>query len=318
MSEQQQSLKQTAPSDTQVLVFISILSFVCAVILSVLASALKEPQEIAKELDRSQQMLIAAKIMNHQGNFFIQNEKGEYEPAKYAGEGRLVPGSAAGNATQQEILEVYKKRVIPFLVDDKGNLTTFEKTGIKMEEYLTAYKKTGYYKQPYKLIYEILPNPAEGKTKTDEEQKPIGYMIPVNGYGLWDAIYGYIALKPDGDTVIGISWYDQKETPGLGANIAEAYWQDYFPGKKIFQESASGATDFKTAPIGINVVKGKVSEVLGNSPKAKSAVDGMPGATLTGNGVTSAYREVLDAYRPFFIKIHEESKKEKKTNEVKQ
>ena len=45
-------------------------------------------------------------------------------------------------------------------------------------------------------------------------------------------------------------------------------------------ESPDGKTDFKTAPVGIIVVKGKVSEVLGNSPKAKSAVDGMAGATL--------------------------------------
>jgi Na+-transporting NADH:ubiquinone oxidoreductase subunit C len=35
----------------------------------------------------------------------------------------------------------------------------------------------------------------------------------------------------------------------------------------------------------------------------------MAGATLTGNGVTDAYREVLAPYRPFFIKLHEESSK---------
>jgi Na+-transporting NADH:ubiquinone oxidoreductase subunit C len=110
-------------------------------------------------------------------------------------------------------------------------------------------------------------------------------VIPVNGFGLWDAIYGYLALDPNGDTVIGITWYDQKETPGLGANISETSWQSLFPGKVIFQESPDGSTDFKTAQLGITVVRGKVSEVYGDSPKAKSAVDGMAGATLTGNGV---------------------------------
>jgi len=131
-------------------------------------------------------------------------------------------------------------------------------------------------------------------------------VVPVNGFGLWDAIYGYLAIEPDGETVIGISWYDQKETPGLGANITEASWQDLFPGKLIFQPSASGQVDPATAPIGVVVVKGRVSEVLGNVPKARNAVDGMPGATLTGNGVTDAYRIVLGAYRPFFVKIHDE------------
>ena len=137
-----------------------------------------------------------------------------------------------------------------------------------------------------------------------KESKPEGYVIPVNGFGLWDAIYGYLAVATDGNTVIGISWYDQKETPGLGANISEAPWQDLFPGKKIFQESADGKTEFKMTPLGIVVVKGKVSEVLGTNPKSKSAVDGMAGATLTGNGVTDAYRDVLGPYRPFLMKLN--------------
>lgn len=287
-------------SNSQVMIFTIILSFVCAIILASMASALKEPQEVAKELDRSQQMMIAARIFTYEGYFLMEDEKGEKIPAKNGGDGFLVKGSENDIATQKDILEVYKKRFKPLLVNDKGELTTFEKAGINYDEYLADFKKTGYYKQPYKLIYEIMPN-----TKEEKDQKPIGYVVPVNGYGLWDAIYGYIALKTDGDTVIGISWYDQKETPGLGANISEAPWQNLFPGKKIFQPNTDGSTDLKTAPVGIVVVKGRVSEVLGESQKAKTAVDGMPGATLTGNGVTSAYQEVLSAYRPFFIKIHQ-------------
>lgn len=308
MSEQQLP-KQTAPTNAQVMTFVAILSLVCALVLSILASALKEPQEIAKELDRSEQMLISAQIMNHMGNFLMLDDKGEHVPAKYAGKGVLVPGSKEDRASRQEILEVYKRRLRPFLVDGKGNVTTFAKAGIDEDDYVNKYKKSGYYRQPYKLMYEILPNPKKGESETKEGEKPIGYVIPVNGMGLWDAIYGYIAIEPDGDTIIGIAWYEQKETPGLGANIADAPWQSEFPGKKIFLESPDGKTDFKAAPVGITVVKGKVAEVLGETLKAKSAVDGMPGATLTGNGVTTAYRDVLSAYRPFFIKIHDESKK---------
>ena len=304
MSEQQ--LPKQGQSNAQVIIFISVLSLVCATILSILASALKEPQEIAKELDRSKQMLIAAHIMNHEGNFLLPNEKGDDILAKYVSDGMLIPGTLKDYASQNDIIEIYKKRIIPILVDAQGKPTTFEKAQINLEAYIGQYRKTGYYKQPLKLIYEILDNPT--KESSAQSSKTIGYIIPVNGYGLWDAIYGYLALKPDGDTVIGISWYDQKETPGLGANIAEASWQSHFPGKKIFQPGANGQTDYKTAPLGITVVKGKVSEVLGNSPKAKSSVDGMPGATLTGNGVTTAYRDILAAYRPFFMKIQQQSK----------
>lgn len=300
------------PGNTQTIIFMVVLSFACALILSVLASALAEPKTIAKELDRSKQMMIAARILSHEGYFLMANSEGKYVPAKYEKEGVLVPGTTNDIATQAQLLEIFKKRLVPMLADDKGNITTFQKAGIDQEKYENEYRKLGYYKQPLKLLYAIVPNPSPDEKITQKESKPDGYVIPVNGYGLWDAIYGYIAVKPDGDTVIGISWYDQKETPGLGANIAEPYWQNLFPGKKIFMESPDGKTDFKTAPVGIIVVKGKVSEVLGNSPKANSAVDGMAGATLTGNGVTDAYRDVLSAYRPFFIKIHEANEKNAK------
>lgn len=318
MSEPQPStVSPQRESNFNTILFMVVLSFVCALILSVLASALAEPKEIAKDLDRSKQMMIAAKILTHQGHFLVKDTEGKFVPAKYLKEGILVPEAHPGYATQAQLLEVYKQRLVPLLVDDKGNLTTFAKANINEDKYLNDYKKSGYFKQPLKLIYKILPNPnEEGKTTEaakEIEQKAMGYVIPVNGFGLWDAIYGYLAINTDGNTVIGITWYDQKETPGLGANISEESWQNLFPNKKIFQESSDGTTDFKTAPLGITVVKGKVSEVLGDAPKAKSAVDGMAGATLTGNGVNDAYKSVLNAYRPFLLKLQEESKQQKKS-----
>lgn len=305
-----ESLPNQAPNNSKTIIFMVVLSFVCALILSILASILEEPKEVAKELDRSKQMMIAAKILDYQGGFLVQNKEGKYVHAKYE-EGKLLPTQTFEVASKNQLLDIYSKRFEPLLVDKQGNIKTFAEAKINYDNYLAEYRKTGYYREPLMLIYKILPNnqtPQESK-----EGQPEGYVLPVNGFGLWDAIYGYLAIKPDGDTVIGITWYDQKETPGLGANISEAYWQDMFPGKKIFQEGADGKTDYKTAPLGITVVKGKVAEVLGNVPKAKSAVDGMAGATLTGNGVTDAYRDVLSPYRPFLIKLHEKSSKEKKT-----
>ena len=293
-------------SNGKTIVFMTILSLVCAIILSTLASILQVPKEVAKDLDRSKQMLLAAKILDYQGHFLIQNEKGEYVIGKYLKDGVIGPGTEGDFATNAQILEVYQKRLIPMLTDKNGDEITFQKANINLNDYVADFKKSGYYKQPYKLFYKILPNPSqEGK----QEEKPIGYVIPINGYGLWDAIYGYLAIKPDGNTVIGISWYDQKETPGLGANISEEPWQSLFPDKQIFMSSPDGKIDYKTAPLGIVVVKGKVSEVLGDAPKSKSAVDGMAGATLTGNGVTDAYRDVLNAYRPLLIKINSAQQK---------
>jgi Na+-transporting NADH:ubiquinone oxidoreductase subunit C len=283
------------PSNAYTIGFIVVLSLICALILSILASALAAPKEAAKELDRSRQMLIAAKILDHQG-YFLYSDK----------EGKFVPNLENGKASGADILKVYNQRIVAWLTNDKGEIKSFKDLGIDKTTYENTNRKLGYYKQKWKLFYEVLPENSK-----DEKAKPIGYVIPVNGYGLWDAIYGYLALEPDADSVIGITWYDQKETPGLGANIAEASWQMLFDGKKIFQESPDGKTDFNTAPLGITVVKGKVSEVLGSSPKAKSAVDGMTGATLTGNGVNDAFKAVLAAYKPFLIKIQQENSKEK-------
>lgn len=304
MSEQPPKDPAQGQSNAQTLIFMVVLSFTCALILSLLASLLAEPKMIAKELDRSKQMMIAAKILDHNGYFLMKGPNGDLIPAKYVQDGFLEPGTPQDIPSQKQILEIYDKRLKPLLVNSQGEIFTFDQAKLNEEEYLADNKKTGYYKQPYKLIYKIMPN----STTADEKAAPEGWVIPVNGLGLWDAIYGYLALKPDGVTVTGITWYDQKETPGLGANIAEASWQSLFPGKKIFQGKADGTIDLKTAPIGITVVKGRVAEVYGDSPKANSAVDGMAGATLTGNGVTDGYRDVLEAYRPFLVRLNNEYK----------
>lgn len=303
-----QPLKAVA-TNRSTIIFITLLSTISAVILSLLASLLAQQKATAKELDRSIQMMIAAKLLDHNGYFLMENEHGESIPAKYEN-GTFVPGSPQDTATKAEILSVYNERLQPLLVDPEGGITTFEKANIPESEYLVAHRKTGYYKEPYKLIYKIAPRDARQSSPKEEaaalstpDMQAQGWVVPVNGFGLWDAIYGYLAIAPDGVTVIGATWYDQKETPGLGANIADPPWQNLFPGKKIFQADASGQIDFKRAPLGLTVVRGKVSEVYGDSPKGKSAIDGMAGATLTGNGVTDAYSAVLEAYRSFLMRV---------------
>lgn len=282
-----------------------VLSLVCATILSLLASSLADPQERARDLYRSKQMLVAARMLNlDTGEFQVQEGK-EFVPAHLDANGVLVPGSSGKPASNADILKIYEEQFRPLLVDDKGDMHTFDELKINQDTYVAEHRKTGYSKLPNKLIYAIL---AAGQP----DSAPIGYVIPINGLGLWNVIYGYLAISANGNDVIGISWYEHSETPGLGANISESPWQALFPGKQIFQSAGNAAPDPKTAELGIVVVRGKVSEVYGDSPKAKSAVDGMAGATLTGNGVTDAYRNVLAQYRPFLVKLFE-SKAEPKT-----
>ncbi|MCB1181313.1 MAG: NADH:ubiquinone reductase (Na(+)-transporting) subunit C [Chlamydiia bacterium] len=307
-------------SSGQVLLFIIILCVIAGGLLAIIAYALADPQFEAKEFDRSRQMLIAAKILSPTGNFEILEEKAiaaifdpQTETLVIAKAGERIP-----KATDDEIKRIASLRIRPLLTDARGNVFSIGEKKLNLPKYLEEHKKEGYAVQDLKLFYAILPNDSKSAKITDQDiAKDLGladaFVVPVSGFGLWAPIYGYIALFPNGNTVIGTTWYEQAETPGLGANISEPWWQAQFFGKLIFHESSDGKTDLSTAPMGIVVVKGKVQDVLSTSPKSKSAVDGISGATLTGDGVTQAYRASLTPYREFLIKIH--TLKQKKVND---
>lgn len=306
--------KKAPHSNVQILLFIGSLCLVCALVLSVVSTSLENRQEMAKEFDQSKQMLIAAKVLNHAGYFEILQSDGTLQRARFDPSNKLlIADSSARKATDPEIKEVAAMRIRPLLTDSAGTTYTLEEKNLSLTHYLAENKKTGVANLPFKLFYALLPNKENAGSMTAAEinkelNNASAFVIPVSGFGLWAPIYGYIAISPNGDTVIGTTWYEHGETPGLGANIAEAWWQKQFFDKLIFQESAGGKTDFKTAEMGIIVVKGKVKDVYGNLPKAKSAVDGMSGATLTGDGVTAAYRNSLTPYRNFLIKLHSQEK----------
>ncbi len=286
-------------TNTQTVFFIIAVSTVCALVLSILASMLSIPKEEAKTLDRSQQLLMAAKMFSHEG-YFLVSQNGSWTPAELLQNGKLEPTPKPKKATKSEVLEVVSSRVVPMLVNDKGEMTTYEQAGLSINQYLSEHKKSGFKGQAWYPIYEVFQNSVQGAP----QQTPLCYVIPISGFGLWDYIFGFIAIKPDGVTVQGISWYEHKETPGLGANISEPDWQKQFPGKVIFQPDGEGKIDLERAPIGLTVVRGKVSDIFGSTPRSQSAVDGMAGATLTGNGVTKAYKDTLELYRPFFERLH--------------
>jgi len=114
------------------------------------------------------------------------------------------------------------------------------------------------------------------------------YIIPLRGKGLWDAIWGYISLKDDVNTVKGAVFDHKGETPGLGAEITQVWFQERFADEKIFDENGN--------LVGVSVVKGS----KGNSNKDDNQVDAISGATITGNGVSEMISERLQHYLPYF------------------
>lgn len=98
-------------------------------------------------------------------------------------------------------------------------------------------------------------------------------ILPVRGYGLWSTLHGFVAVKEDLNTVVGLGFYQHAETPGLGGEVDNPRWRALWPGKELFNEQGEPA---------IRIVKGNVDP---GSPEAVHQVDGLAGATLTSNGV---------------------------------
>lgn len=118
------------------------------------------------------------------------------------------------------------------------------------------------------------------------------YVVPLRGKGLWDEIWGYIALKDDINTVKGVSFDHKGETPGLGAEITQNWFQERFDQEKIFDQNGN--------LVGIEVKKG----YQGGNDKDDNAVDAISGATITGDGVTDMIKDRLQYYLPYFKKIN--------------
>lgn len=122
-----------------------------------------------------------------------------------------------------------------------------------------------------------------------EKEGKTFYIIPIYGKGLWDAIWGYVALNDE--MVVQGAYFDHKgETPGLGANIKERYFMDDFIGEHLLDE----AGNFK----GITVAKGNADPI--NQDKTDNEVDAIAGATITGDGVTAMIKSDLKLYKPYF------------------
>ncbi|WP_103071701.1 Na(+)-translocating NADH-quinone reductase subunit C [Aquimarina sediminis] len=116
------------------------------------------------------------------------------------------------------------------------------------------------------------------------------YVVPMRGNGLWDAIWGYVSLDKEFKTVKGAFFDHKGETPGLGANIKEAYFRDDFIGESILD----GSGNYK----GITVKKGNADPK--NVDKSDNEVDAMAGATITGDGVTAMVKKGIKMYQPYF------------------
>jgi Na+-transporting NADH:ubiquinone oxidoreductase subunit C len=118
----------------------------------------------------------------------------------------------------------------------------------------------------------------------DDGEKVI--ILPVEGKGLWGPIYGYVSLKSDLNTVYGVNFDHQGETPGLGAEINTSEFEGMFIGKKFFDDG-----NF----VSIQVIKG------GAQPGDIHGVDAVSGGTITSKGLQKMLYDCIEKYNDYLL-----------------
>jgi len=229
-------------SNRYILIFAAVLCLVCSLAVSTLAVGLKERQEINKVLDQRLNVLAVAGVI----------ETGE-------------------KRTKEEVDELFES-IKELVIDRKTGEVLLEgdaaskvdpikeaKDPALSEPTPSDHKRTQVSTLPDRLkVYEV---GIEGKEC---------WVITVWGNGLWSTMYGYMALAPDLSEVVGITFYEHGETPGLGGEVDNPIWKGQWVGKRAYGDDG--------APL-VTVVK------PGMATDRSYQVDGMSGATITSNGV---------------------------------
>ena len=242
------------------------LCLVCSALISFSAVELRDLQEANKTLDKQSKILSAAGLLK---------------------EGSLI----------SELFESIEPRIV--------NLETGEyDSAINLDDY----EESAFSRDPNTSI-ELSSSQDIALLKRRENFQTVylhyesqalnAIILPVRGYGLWGTMKGYLALEPDFKTIIGLEFFDHKETPGLGGEIDNPKWKAIWKGKEVFSDSGD---------ILISVIKGSVDK---SSEQAKYQVDGLSGATITSNGVTNLLSFWLGdmGYGPLIDQLQEEETK---------
>lgn len=226
--------------------FAAIVCVVCALMISVAAVSLQPRQAAAARLYMEKNVLVAA--------------------------GLHRPGA---DISAQEVERLFSERIRVRLVDlasgelvpaDKVNARSYDQRKARADPSASRVAPpnvAGIGRLPnHAVVYFILKDGAVDQL-----------VIAVEGLGMWGTIYGFVALDRDANTVRGLTYYDQKETPGLGGEIGNPKWQATWHGRRAYDEQWHAR---------IAVIKGSAGK-----PEADPLrVDGLSGATVTSNAVT--------------------------------
>lgn len=228
--------------------FAAVVCLICSLFVAGAAVSLKPLQQANVVLDRQKKVLTVAGLI----------EEGASPPA-------------------EEVAAIFEKKIEPRVVDlDTGEVvpeidaTTFDQQAAMSDPERSDPAPTN--------AAQVRRVPHHGLVFEVRDRGELQSLIfPIEGKGLWSTLYGYIALAPDARTVVGITFYDHGETPGLGGEVDNPDWKQKWADRKVFNE--------RWQPV-IAVKKG----IAGSPSEDPYQVDGLSGATITSRGVTELVR----------------------------
>lgn len=180
-----------------------LLCVVCSIVVSTAAVVLKPLQDTNKALDKKQNILAAAGLMNE--GVSVEEAFKSIE-TKYVDIKTGAYIEAPANFNQRKAA---KEPSTSVLLEGTDDLAQIKRRSNIAEIYLAKND--------------------QGKVET--------IILPVHGYGLWSTLYGFLALEADANTVVGLGFYQHAETPGLGGEVDNPKWKAQWPGKKVFNEN---------------------------------------------------------------------------------
>jgi Na+-transporting NADH:ubiquinone oxidoreductase subunit C len=219
----------------------------CALVVAVSAVGLQSRQEENRRLYRQKNVLLVA--------------------------GLVEPGQ---DLTDRELREIFDRNIRIRLVDlatgeyaAGGNIDpeSYDQLRARNDPALSRPAPPNPAKVSRLPIYATVYQVVDSRDETGQ------VVLPIEGLGMWGTMYGFLSIDRDGRTIRGITFYDQKETPGLGGEIANPRWQALWVGRHAY--------DANWEPK-IEVIKG----VGGPPDQYPHRVDAISGATITSLGVS--------------------------------
>jgi len=244
--------------------FAALVCVACAIFVSSSKVLLQDRQIFNQTLDRQRNVLVAAGLVSEDERLTSEETIDRFTPIR-----QVVIDIETGESTA----------VDPQLFDQRAAELDVATS------FAAPPNSAGINRIPFHaLVYEVL---NEG----DELELVV---LPVHGLGLWGFLYGFVAIDDDLETVRGLTFYEHKETPGLGGEVDNPRWKSLWNGRKIF--GADGTPE-------IEVARGAV----GTPVEDPWLVDGLSGATITGRGVTNLLRFWLgqEGYGPYLDRLQE-------------